>query len=222
VTLLRFETGRIDRWRMRLPLFLATVWTAAALTGCSGLFHSDARPEQVYYLRATPGPQGIAPIATSLRLNRPSAGPGLESTQIKLVESDRRMSFYQEARWPAVPANLVEMLAIEKLRGSGVWQSVADSTSPFPSDYVLLVNVRRFEADYTSGAVAPEVHVVLDCIIGKREGREVIKSFLAEGSVPAAANKLSAVVAAFETATNAAIDSMETQALDAVRPELGK
>jgi cholesterol transport system auxiliary component len=223
VTRAYLETGRCDRWRMRLPLLLATVWTAAALTGCSGLFHSDARPEQVYYLRAIPGPQGIAPIApiaTSLRLSRPSAGPGLEGTQIKLVETDRRMSFYQEARWPASPANLVEMLAIEKFRGSGVWQAVADSASPFPSDYVLLVNVRRFEADYTGGAVGPEIRVVLDCIVGKREGREVVKSFLAESSVPAAANRLSAVVAAFETATNAALDSMQTQTLDAVRPAL--
>ena len=193
-----------------------------SLAGCSGLFHSDARPQQVYYLRATAAPQGLAPIATSLRLNRPTAGPGLESTQIMLVQSDRRMSFYQEARWPAGPASLVEMLAVEKLRGSGVWQSVADSASPFPSDYVLLVTVRRFEADYTGGNVAPDVHVVLDCIIGKREAREVVKSFLAESSVPATANRLSAVVAAFETATNAALDSMETQALEAVRPVLGK
>lgn len=89
-----------------------------------------------------------------------------------------------------------------------------------PSDYVLLVNVRRFEADYTSGNVAPEVHVVLDCIVGKREGREVIKSFLAEGAAPASANKLSAVVAAFESATNAALDSLSTQTLEAVRTSL--
>ena len=68
----------------------------------------------------------------------------------------------------------VETLAVEKLRGSGLWQSVADSTSPFPSDYILLVNVRRFEADYTGGGVAPDVHVVLDCIVGRREEREVV------------------------------------------------
>ena len=196
---------------------LGTVCTAVLLTGCSGLFHSNARPDQVYYLRASAGPQGIPPIAASLRFNRPTAGPGLQGSQIMLVQSDQRMSFYEEARWPAAPANLVEMLAVEKLRGAAVWQSVADSTSPFPSDYVLLVNVRRFEADYTAGSVAPEIHVVLDCIIGKRAGREVIKSFIAEGSVPAAANKLSAVVAAFDAATNAALDSMEAQTLEAVR-----
>jgi cholesterol transport system auxiliary component len=193
---------------------------AVSVTGCTGLFHSNARPEQVYFLRATPVPPGTATIATSLRLNRPTAGPGLETTQIMLLQADRRMSFFLAARWPAIPANMIEALAVEKLRGSGLWQSVADSTSPFPSDYVLMVNVRRFEADYTGGNVAPEVHVVLDCIVGKREGREVIKSFLAEGTVPASANKLGAVVAAFESATNAALDSLSTQTIEAVRTAL--
>jgi cholesterol transport system auxiliary component len=137
-----------------------------------------------------------------------------------LVKPDRLMSFFLTARWPASPSSIVEMLAIEKLRGSGLWQSVADSTSPFPSDYILLVNVRRFEADYTGGGGAPDVHVVLDCIVGRREGREVVRSFLAEATVPAAANKLSAVVAAFETATNTALDSLSTQTLEAVRTSL--
>jgi cholesterol transport system auxiliary component len=190
---------------------------AVSVTGCTGLFHSNARPEQVYFLRATPVPPGTAPIATSLRLNRPTAGPGQETTQIMLLQADRRMSFFLAARWPAIPANMIEALAVEKLRGSGLWQSVADSTSPFPSDYVLMVNVRRFEADYTGGNSAPEIHVVLDCIVGKREGREVIKSFLAEGTVPASANKLGAVVAAFESAANAALDSLSTQTIEAVR-----
>ena len=193
---------------------------AVSVTSCTGLFHSNARPEQVYFLRATPDPPGAAPVATSLRLNRPTAGPGLETTQIMLLQSDRRMSFFLAARWAAIPASMIESLAVEKLRGSGLWQSVADSTSPFPSDYVLMVNVRRFEADYTGGNVAPEVHVVLDCIVGKREGREVIKSFLAEGTVPANANKLGAVVAAFESATNAALDSLSTQTIEAVRTAL--
>jgi ABC-type uncharacterized transport system auxiliary subunit len=81
---------------------------------------------------------------------------------------------------------------------------------------VLQVSVRRFEADYTGGGTAPDIHVVLDCMLGKREGREVIASFLARGEAPAAANRLSAVVAAFETAANAAVDSLSAQAAQAV------
>jgi cholesterol transport system auxiliary component len=133
-----------------------------------------------------------------------------------LVQSDRRMSFYLASRWAAPTSSMVETLAVEKLRGSGLWQSVGDSTSSFPADYVLQVSVRRFEADYTGGGTAPDIHVVLDCMLGKREGREVIASFLARGEAPAAANRLSAVVAAFETAANAAVDSLSAQAAQAV------
>jgi cholesterol transport system auxiliary component len=194
------------------------MFASLALVGCSGLFHSNARPEQVYVLRASPvqAASDPTPMKASLRLNRPTTAPGLESAQIVLVQSDRRMSFYLASRWAAPTSGMIETLAVEKLRGSGLWESVGDSSSSFPADYVLQLTVRRFEADYTGGGAAPDVHVVLDCMLGKREGREVIASFLATGKAPAAANRLSAVVAAFETAANAALDSLSAQAAEAV------
>jgi ABC-type uncharacterized transport system auxiliary subunit len=199
---------------------LLLVVLTSALTACGGLFHSNARPDQVYYLRAKPIPPGGAPVAASLRFSRPSATPGLDSAEIITVQSDRRMSFFVASRWPAPASSIIEMLAVEKLRDANLWPSVADSTSPFPSDYVLQVTIRRFEADYTSGATNPDVHVVLDCLVGKREGREVVGSFLAEGSAKASANTMSAVVPAFEAAANAAIDSMATQTLAVMRDSL--
>lgn len=210
-------TVALDRPRLGLIVLLI-----GSVAGCGGFFHSNARPEQVYLLRATPIAPGeaTAPVAASVRMTRPSASPGLDSAQIVLVQSDRRMSYFLASRWPAPASNMIEMLAVEKLRGSGTWQSVADSASAFPSDYVLQVNIRRFEADYTGGGTAPEVRVVLDCIVGKREGREVIASFLAEGSATANTNRMSAVVPAFETATNAALDSLAAQTAKAVRASL--
>jgi cholesterol transport system auxiliary component len=205
---------------LRALLFCTAALVPLALSGCGGLFHSNARPDQVYYLRATAFEKGSAaadPLAASLRVIRPTAAPGLDSPQIVLLQSDRRMSFYLASRWPASAPNMVESLAVEKLRGSGMWQSVGDSTSSFPSDYVIQVMIRRFEADYTSGGPAPDIHVVFDCVVGRREGREVVASFLAEGSAQAGANRLGAVVAAFETATNTALDSMAMKTAGAVR-----
>jgi cholesterol transport system auxiliary component len=201
-------------------VLLGFVVLTASLAGCGGLFHSNARPEQVYYLRATPLPPGAAPVAASLRFNRPNTGPGLDSADIVTLQSDRRMSFFVASRWPAPTSNMIETLAVEKLRGSNLWPSVADSMSAWPSDYVLQVTVRNFEADYSKGGTNPEIHVVLDCIVGKREGRDVIGSFLAEGSVTARDNKMSAVIPAFEAAANDALDSMATQTLDAIRNSL--
>jgi cholesterol transport system auxiliary component len=174
----------------------------------------------VYFIRTkaiTPAAVREPAVAASVRIGQPVAAPGLDSPQIVLVQSDRRMSFYSGSRWPAAVPDLVEMLAVDTLRASGSWTSVGDSTSPFQSDYLLQITVRRFEADYTSGEHVPEVHVALDCIVGRREGRDVVASFMAEGSSVAAANKLSDVVVAFETAANMAMGSLSEHALEAVR-----
>jgi cholesterol transport system auxiliary component len=204
------------------------------LGGCSGLFHSNTKPEQIYYLRAPTATAGgdatgasrtaavaggdVTPVrAASLRVGRPLASPGLDTPHIMLVQSDHRMNFYTGSRWPAAAPEMLEALVVETLRGTGEWSSVEDSASPFPSDYLLQVRVRRFEADY--GAGAPVVQVGLDCIIGRREGREVLATFTTAGNAPAAANRLSEVVVAFEQATGSALESLSQQALQAVRAD---
>jgi cholesterol transport system auxiliary component len=184
--------------------------------GCSGLLQSSVQPEQTYYLRAAPAPAGSA-LGASLRVGHPLPAPGLDSTHIMLVQPDHRLNFYSGSRWPAPLADVLEALAVETLRGSGAWSSVEDSTSPFPSDYLLQIAVRRFEADYTAGGAVPEVHVTLDCIIGRREGRDVVASFSAAGSALATANRLGAVVAAFEQATGSALAALSQQAQEAAR-----
>jgi cholesterol transport system auxiliary component len=204
---------------------------SAVISGCSGLFHSNARPEQVYYLRAPsatgaegPGaggagnPAALAPPA-SLRVSHPLASPGLDTQRIMLVQDDHRMNFYVGSRWPSAASDVIESLLVQTLRASGAWASVEDTASPFPSDYVLQTAVRRFEADYTGGAAAPVVYVVIDCLMGRGEGREVIATFSVSGSAPAPANRLSEVVAAFEQASGAALNSLASQAAQAVRDD---
>lgn len=212
-----------SRRRARCVKALVLLLLLTSLAGCNGLFHSDARPEQVYYLRANTAPAseaGRIAVGASVRVGRPIATSGLDSPQIVLVQAGHRMSFFSASRWPAAVPDMVETLAIETLRASGSWTSVENSASPFPSDYLLQISVRRFEAEYGEGRGAPEVHVVLDCQIGRREGRDVVASFVAEGSSMAAANKLSDVSAAFETAANSALSSLSEQARAAVRAAL--
>jgi cholesterol transport system auxiliary component len=192
------------------------------LSGCAGLLHSDARPEESYYLRARAAAvtDATQKAAVSLRVGHPVAAPGLDSPHIMLVQADHRMNFYTGSRWVAPATEVVESLAVQTLRESGAWTSVEDSGSPFPSDYLLAIDLRRFEADYTAGGALPVVHVVLECIVGRREGRDVVATFVAAGDAPAAANRMSGVVAAFEQASTAAMDVLAQQALQAVRADL--
>jgi cholesterol transport system auxiliary component len=205
---------------------LLTACAALAVTGCTGLFHSTAAPEQTYLLRAPAPPAAAAPAAPpgaalaspaalpSIGVSRPDADPGLDSSRIILVQADHRLNFYSGSRWAGPVPDLVEALTVETLRASGGWQSVQDADSPFPSEYLLRIRVRRFEADYTGGGPAPEVHVALDCVVG--QGREVLASFIAQGAATAAADRMSAVVAAFEQATDEALNSLARQSHTAV------
>jgi ABC-type uncharacterized transport system auxiliary subunit len=200
---------------------LAAALALSSLGGCGNLFHSDAKPEQTYVLRAPrpAAPAEAAPAATAtplpqlagIQVAHPVASPGLDGSHIILVQADHRMNFYLGSRWPAPLPDVIEALAVEALRASGEWQSVQDSGSPFPSPYLLQVSVRRFEADYTAGKSAPQVAVVLDCTLGARQGREHVASFVAEGSAAAAGDRMSEVVAAFESATSAALSSLAQQ-----------
>jgi len=195
------------------------------LGGCSGLLQSNAKPEQTYYLRAPAVPAGTvaadaAAEAPSLRVAHPLADPGLDTAHIMLLQSDHRMSFYTGARWPGAMPDLVGSLAVQTLRASGNWASVEDPASPFPSDYLLQIIVRRFDADYSDapgGSAAPVVQVVFDCSIGRREGREVLSTFVVAGSATAAANRLGEVVAAFEQASDTALQQLAQQSRAAVR-----
>jgi len=232
---------------VRLPALLLAVLFAAQLTGCSGLFRSNARPEQTYYLRAPTAPAApatapatgaaaattggtdgsgssdagsAAVIRASVRVGHPVVDPGLDSSHITLVQPDHQMNFYTGARWPAALPEVIETLTVETLSASGAWAAVVDSTSPFPADYLLHVAVRRFDADYTGGGAAPVVHVTFDCIIGRHEGREVIETFVASASTPAAANRLGEVVSAFQQATGAALGSLAEQAAQAARADI--
>jgi cholesterol transport system auxiliary component len=214
-------TGIRQTWRCTMPAATAAAIATFAtftLPACSGGLRSDTPATQVYVLRAATHPRSeLTHPNASLHVGRPIAAPGLGSDHILLVQSDHRMSYYVASRWAADLPSVVEELAADTLRSSGAWSTVQDSASAFSSDYLLQIVIRRFEADYSISSAAPEVHVVLDCTLGRRVGREVIDSFLAEGSSTASANRLGDVVSAFEDASSKALDEVAMRTAQAVK-----
>jgi cholesterol transport system auxiliary component len=205
---------------LRSCLCVLALLGGALAAGCSGLFHSNAKAEQTYYLRATATPAGAAQaLPVSLRVAAPATGPGLDTTRIVLVQSDHRMGFFAGSRWPSATPQMLAAMAVQTLRASGDWAAVQDAASPFPSDYLLQLTLRRFEADYASGAAAPEVHVVLDAVLGRRDVSDVVASFEVSGVQAAGENRMGPVVAAFEQATNTALAALAQQTAAVARAQ---
>ena len=203
---------------MKVRVLAAVLSGAFTLGACGGVFESDLPAAQAYILRIPPR-AAVPPSANpfgSVLLQRPEAGPGLDSDRIALLRSDNRFDFYAASRWAAPAPDLVESLIVEALRATGNFSAVFDDTAPFAPRYNLRVTLRRFEADYTSGGHAPTVHVVLDCTLGRHRDRELLASFTAEGSALASEDRLNAVVAAFEAALATAVGQIEQATAAAV------
>jgi len=204
---------------------LAILSTSFALTACSGVFESKLDAPQAYVLRLPPA---TAPAAAanggSVLLQRPQAGPGLDSDRIALLRSDHRFDFYAASRWAAPVPDLIESVMLDALRATGAFSAVFDDSAPYAPVYNLRCGLRRFESDYTSerggaGGRAPTVHVALDCTLGRRRDRQLLASFTAQGSSVAGEDRLSAVVAAFEAATATAMKELGRAIVDALAAE---
>lgn len=200
---------RMSRIAWLLPL---------ALAGCGGVFDSKIAAPQTYVLRL---PENPAPAAEArggtILVQRPEAGPGLDSNRIALLRTDSRFDFYAASLWAAPAPDVVESVIVQALRGAGAFTAVFEDASPYAPDYDLRVTLRRFEADYTGGGGAPTVHVVLDCTVGRHRDRRLLATFTAQGSARADEDRLSSVVAAFEAASASAIGELTRATTDAVR-----
>jgi cholesterol transport system auxiliary component len=173
--------------------------------GCSGL-HSNQPAMQVYTLDPvfTQAKPEAGANATTLQVLRPQAAPGLDTDRIALRRSAQRLDYYAASRWPAPLPEFLQSLAIEALRASGKFRTVQADSATFVSDQVLQIEIRRCQAEY-AGDGAPSVHVQLLATLGRRSDRAVVASISAESSVAAAENRMQAVIAAFQSATTAAL-----------------
>jgi cholesterol transport system auxiliary component len=191
----------------------AGVFSWLLLAGCSGGLKSNLPIAQVYVLRPSwtaPAPGVPAPAAAragSVQVMLPQAAAGLSSDSIVVLRSGERLDYYGAARWAAAAPAMLQTLAIDALRASRRFSMVESDAGPFASEYVLSLELRHFEAEY-SGAGPPTVHVALMCTLGRRTDRDVIVSFGAESSVTAQADRMQSVVAAFERATGDALSQL--------------
>lgn len=199
------------------PLLLGSF----ALASCSGVFESKMPAPQAYVLRLPPRatlPATEQPVGSVL-VQRPEAGPGLDSERIALLRSGNRFDFYAASRWAAPAPDLLEDVIVDRLRTTRAFSAVFDDSAPFAPQYTLRLTLRRFEADYTQADGGPKVYVVLDCTLARHRDRELLASFSVTGSAVASEDRLNAVIAAFAAATETAVTELERTALIAVAQE---
>jgi ABC-type uncharacterized transport system auxiliary subunit len=189
---------------------------AGLLTACSGLRSKDD-PDRTYLLRAAPA-SGTAALPGVLSVLQPVVQPGFDTDRILLTRGGQELDHFAASRWGDALPRVVATLAVQSLAGGGGFTHVVEAGRPaVASDYELLLTVRHFEAAYEAGGALPVIQVAFDCTVTAGNPRRVLGRCDAAASEPAGENRMAAIVAAMERATQKALAEVRTAAVSAAR-----
>lgn len=198
--------------------------TAAAAALCLAACAPSGAPDYVlYHLNppAQPTAQaGAKPAPVSLSIDIPVTGSGLDTHRIALRKGSTEMDFYAGARWPDTVPSMLKSLLVETFEQSGMVQSVSDHAAGIAADYMLLVEIRDFEAIYRDGAqqTPPGVKVALSAKLLRMPGRELIATQRVQQEEAAQSASLAAVIGAFDRANQRALQQLVTNLAAALAP----
>jgi len=158
--------------------------------------------------RAAAGPTDAA--AATLLLPRPLTAPGLDTVRIALTRADQQLDYFAHRAWAAPLPDLVQARALELLRAAGHFRAVETTGTPFASQYLLQLEIRRFQVDYrTTGT--PLVRVQLVATLGRARERAVLATLIAEHNLAVPVNRMQSISAAFQAALDAALTELVAQ-----------
>ena len=195
------------------PCRLATavaVLVGCMLQGCtSNLLESQVPAPEVYRIGQAPTaadqerPPAVSSPASKLALTvaRPRASRALDTDRIAVVPAPRRFDYYADVRWAEPAPQMLQQSLVAALEASARFSGVVAAPARAPSDLMLDVEVRHFEAVTSSPGAMPEVRVQLQTSLIDMRRAARVTSFVSEARVTAADNRRGAIVAAFDQAS---------------------
>ncbi|ATD68524.1 ABC transporter [Luteimonas chenhongjianii] len=184
----------------RLVIALALVMPLASCSSLLGGGGGDRDRSTIY----APDPRVEANPAWphadwQLSMSPPTAARMIDSFRIAVRPIPDELQVYRGASWAKTPTDMLQDAVLRTLEDSGHIPGVARQGAGITADYKLVIDLRRFEADYNGNALpsatieanAKLIHNIDQTVVGSR-------TFLA--AQPAASAEVGQVVDAFSTA----------------------
>jgi cholesterol transport system auxiliary component len=173
-----------------------------AFAGCAGLFVS---PPPKYLFRLTPVgsfPPDLPHVAAQLLVDVPSAPAALDRRRIALTRSALLLDYFADAEWSDAVPELVQTVLVDSFDNSRAIVAISGSLG-LRADFELGGEIRHFEAQYGAGAGPPNVRVSIGVELVELPQRDIVAQTLVDRQVPASANDLPSIAAAFDAALGA-------------------
>jgi cholesterol transport system auxiliary component len=189
----------LSRRLLLAPLLLAGV--PGALAGCSAVITGGGDPPRLYTVNPRGGGTGATPVQWNLEVPVPTAPQGLNTQRIALRRSTVSLDYYAGVNWIDVAPEMVQTVLVQSFENSGAIAGVARDSTRMRPDYVLVTELRDFQADYDTADGAPLAHVrIMARLLRVLPDRAIIAGQAFEASVRADGTGVERVVVAFDQA----------------------
>ncbi|MGQ4582592.1 ABC-type transport auxiliary lipoprotein family protein [Lysobacter sp. F60174L2] len=133
-----------------------------------------------------------------MSLSRATAGSMTDSLRITVRPSPNELQVYKGASWAKTPTSMVEDALLRALEDSNRIPAVARQGAGISADYKLVLDLRRFEADYVTGGSTPTATIEVNAKLLHVPDQAVIAARTFLQAPAAASTAVPDVVAAFE------------------------
>lgn len=182
--------------RLRLALASSLLLGIAA---CSIV--GDTRTPTIVY--APDPPLRVDPawptVNSQLAIASVDAARATDTLRIAVRPTPLELQVYKNAGWAKRPTEMVEDTVLRTLEDSGRIHAVARQGSGIAANYKLVLDLRRFEADYAGRAV-PGAVIEVNAKLLHASDQRIVASRTFRHAQPAASTAVADVVSAFEQA----------------------
>ena len=182
---------------------------ALACSACSGgLLKSDIEPPDVYRLSATEVQHGGQTLGLALAVARPRAPAALDTDRLAVVKPGLGFDYFAGMRWAEPAPSMLQQLLVQALAADGRFATTVAAPSRVPTELLLDVELRRFEAVDAGEGQTPRVDVEIQGSLVDLRDRRRVGSFSAVASATASERRRPALIRAFQQATDAAVGTL--------------
>jgi len=184
--------------------------SALVLSACSNIIGPpEASP--MYELEparmaATTG----ARVAWQMTVVLPEAADSLDTMRIALEQPGGQLDYYANADWQDRLPFLVQSSLVEAFEQTGRIAAIGRDTEGLKSDYLLVTDIRDFQARYDTPDAAPTAVVRIVAKVVAARTRTIVLAVDAHSEVQASQNSVPAVINAF----NQALSTVQAKIVD--------
>jgi cholesterol transport system auxiliary component len=179
---------------------MASCALVGVLPGC-GVLQNVNKPVNLYTLTPkTTFPEGLPRVDWQLVVETPVSAASLDTSRIALQRTALTFEYYAEAAWTDNAPAMVQTLLIESFEATHRISGVGREAIGLRPDYILMTDLREFEAVYDGDNPVPTIWVRMNAKLVRLPERRIVIADTFGDKLPAAGSKLPDVVAAFDEA----------------------